>query len=84
MPERMHMAPDFLPVGTEKILAAAVGALTGALSFFFGLDTKPLIIWLAIFVGADLVTGMAAAFIVEFNPLKHESLIRQFLGRGGL
>ena len=63
MPERMHMAPDFLPVGTEKILAAAVGALTGALSFFFGLDTKPLIIWLAIFVGADLVTGMAAAFV---------------------
>ena len=38
------MTSDFLPEGTEKIVAAAVGALTGALSFFFGLDTKPLII----------------------------------------
>ena len=27
MPERMHMTPDFLPVGTEKILAAAVGGV---------------------------------------------------------
>lgn len=64
MPDRgMHMTPDFLPIGAEKMLAAAVGALTGAMSFFFGLDTKPLVIWLAIFVGADLVTGMAAALV---------------------
>lgn len=57
------MTTDFLPEGAEKIAAAAVGALTGALSFFFGLDTKPLIIWLAIFMAADIVTGMAAAFV---------------------
>lgn len=63
MPERVRMTSDFLPEGTEKIVAAAVGALTGALSFFFGLDTKPLIIWLAIFIAADLLTGIAAAFV---------------------
>ena len=43
--------------------AAAVGTISGALTFFFGIDTKPLIIWLAIFAAADLVTGMAAALI---------------------
>lgn len=47
----------------RKYLPRQWGALTGALSFFFGLDTKPLIIWLAIFVAADLLTGMAAAFV---------------------
>lgn len=54
---------DFFPPGTEKILVAMAGAISGGLTFFFGLDTKPLIIWLAIFIAADLVTGMAAALI---------------------
>ena len=54
---------DFLPMGSEKLVVAAVGTISGALTFFFGIDTKPLIIWLAIFAAADLVTGMAAALI---------------------
>lgn len=54
---------DFLPMGSEKLVVAAVGTISGALAFFFGIDTKPLIIWLAIFAAADLVTGMAAALI---------------------
>lgn len=54
---------DFLPMGSEKLVVAAVGTISGALTFFFGIDTKPLIIWLAIFAAADLVTGMVAALI---------------------
>ena len=54
---------DFLPLGSEKVLVAAVGTISGGLTFFFGLDTKPLIIWLAIFVAADLLTGMIAALV---------------------
>lgn len=54
---------DFLPMGSEKLVVAAVGTISGALTFFFGIDTKPLIIWLAIFAAADLVTGMADALI---------------------
>lgn len=54
---------DFLPMGSEKLVVAAVGTISGALTFFFGIDTKPLVIWLAIFAAADLVTGMAAALI---------------------
>lgn len=54
---------DFLPLGSEKVLVAAVGTISGGLTFFFGLDTKPLIIWLAIFVAADLLTGMVAALV---------------------
>ena len=50
-------------MGSEKLVVAAVGTISGALTFFFGIDTKPLIIWLAIFAAADLVTGMAAALI---------------------
>ena len=50
-------------MGSEKLVVVAVGTISGALTFFFGIDTKPLIIWLAIFAAADLVTGMAAALI---------------------
>ena len=63
MPQRGFHMSDFLPMGSEKLVVAAVGTISGALTFFFGIDTKPLIIWLAIFAAADLVTGMAAALI---------------------
>ena len=63
MPQRGFHMSDFLPMGSEKLVVAAVGTISGALTFFFGIDTKPLIIWLAIFAAADLVTGMVAALI---------------------
>lgn len=63
MPQRGFHMSDFLPMGSEKLVVAAVGTISGALTFFFGIDTEPLIIWLAIFAAADLVTGMAAALI---------------------
>lgn len=48
MPQRGFHMSDFLPMGSEKLVVAAVGTISGALTFFFGIDTKPLIIWLAI------------------------------------
>ena len=51
---------QFLPQGAEKVMISAGGILGGALSFAFG-DIGPLLIWLAIFIVADIVTGWMQA-----------------------
>lgn len=50
----------WLGAGTERVLMTAGGAMGAAFSFAFG-DVAPLMLWLAIFVTADMVTGMLSA-----------------------
>lgn len=50
----------WLGAGTERVLMTVGGAVGAAFSFAFG-DVAPLMLWLAIFVTADMVTGMLAA-----------------------
>ena len=47
----------WLGAGTERVLMTVGGAVGAAFSFAFG-DVAPLMLWLAIFVTADMVTGM--------------------------
>lgn len=51
---------ELLPTAIERALIPIGGAVGGALSFAFG-DVGPLILWLTVFVIADIVTGWAAA-----------------------
>lgn len=54
------MLNSLLPSGAEKVLLGAGGALGGMMSFAFG-DVGPLLVWLAVFIVADIVTGWMAA-----------------------
>lgn len=51
---------NILPNGTDRVLMGLGGCIGAAFSFAFG-DVKPLILWLCIFVTADMVAGMLAA-----------------------
>lgn len=51
---------QLIPSQAEKVMLSAGGVIGGALSFAFG-DIGPLITWLAIFLTADLVSGIVAA-----------------------
>lgn len=56
----LNSLSNVLPTGAEKVMLAGGGVLGGALSFAFG-DVGPLLIWLAVFIVADLITGTIAA-----------------------
>ena len=51
---------QWLGAGSERVLMTVGGAVGAAFSFAFG-DVAPLMLWLAIFVTADMVTGMLSA-----------------------
>lgn len=51
---------SWLPHGAERAAMLIGGALGGAMSFAFG-DVGPFLVWLGIFVLADLFTGTAGA-----------------------
>lgn len=51
---------ELLPTATERVLIPLGGAAGGALSFAFG-NVGPLLIWLTVFVVADIITGWMAA-----------------------
>lgn len=51
---------QWLGAGSERVLMTVGGAIGAAFSFAFG-DVAPLMLWLAIFVTADMVTGMLSA-----------------------
>lgn len=51
---------NYLSSGVERSLMTIGGVIGAAFSFAFG-DVAPLILWLAIFVTADMVTGILAA-----------------------
>ena len=56
----LNTLSQLVPQGAERVMVAAGGVLGGALSFAFG-DVAPLMIWLAVFIVADFVTGTWAA-----------------------
>lgn len=56
----LNSLSQLLPSGAEKALIAVGGSLGGALSFAFG-NVGPLLVWLAIFIVADIATGWMAA-----------------------
>ena len=61
---------QLLPQGAERVMAAAGGVVGAALSFAFG-SVGPLLWWLAIFMAADIVTGLVkAALRGEFKSSK--------------
>lgn len=49
-----------LPSGADRVLLTIGGAIGAAFSFAFG-EVMPLMVWLAIFVTGDMITGMLAA-----------------------
>lgn len=49
-----------LPSGADRVLLSIGGAIGAAFSFAFG-NVVPLVIWLAIFVTGDMITGMLSA-----------------------
>ena len=51
---------QWLGAGSERVLMTVGGAVGAAFSFAFG-DVAPLMLWLAIFVTADMVTGILSA-----------------------
>lgn len=51
---------QWLGAGSERVLMTVGGAVGAAFSFAFG-DVAPLMLWLAIFVTVDMVTGMLSA-----------------------
>lgn len=51
---------NYLSSGVERSLMTIGGLVGAAFSFAFG-DVAPLMLWLMIFVSADMVTGMLAA-----------------------
>lgn len=51
---------ELLPAGAEKVFIALGGVVGGMLSFAFG-SVGPLLIWLTVFIVADIVTGWLAA-----------------------
>ena len=61
----------WLSAGTERVLMTVGGAVGAAFSFAFG-DVAPLILWLAIFVTADMVTGILGA--IRNNNLSGKKL----------
>ena len=62
---------NYLSSGVERSLMAIGGVIGAAFSFAFG-DVAPLILWLAIFVTADMVTGILAA--IRSNSLSGKKL----------
>ena len=51
---------NYLSSGVERSLMTIGGLVSAVFSFAFG-DVAPLMLWLMIFVSADMVTGMLAA-----------------------
>ena len=56
----VNTVSQWLGAGTERVLMTVGGAIGAAFSFAFG-DVAPLMLWLAIFVTADMITGMLSA-----------------------
>ena len=56
----VNTVSQWLGAGTERVLMTVGGAVGAAFSFAFG-DVAPLMLWLAIFVTADMITGMLSA-----------------------
>ncbi len=62
---------NYLSSGVERSLMTIDGLVGAAFSFAFG-DVAPLILWLAIFVTANMVTGILAA--IRSNSLSGKKL----------
>ena len=57
----VNTVSQWLGAGTERVLMTVGGAVGAAFSFAFGDVTPPLMLWLAIFVTADMIKGMLCA-----------------------
>ena len=51
---------NYIPAASERVLMTIGGAVGAAFSFAFG-NVAPLMLWLAIFVSADMALGVLAA-----------------------
>lgn len=69
----LNTLSNFLPAASERILMSIGGAIGAAFSFAFG-DVGPLILWLATFVTADMITGIIAA--IKTDTLSAKELFR--------